>query len=134
VCDQIGAPTWSREIAKATVEALALLRTGSKEDKLTSAVKGTYHLTAAGQTSWHGFATAIFEEASANPQDLSWLAKATGGNPFIFRRVVPVKTNEFPTPARRPAYSVLSNARLLHTFGIQLPDWRLQLHSAFIDS
>jgi len=131
VRDQIGAPTWSREIARATTEALARLRTDSGEGMSPAAVSGTHHLTAAGATSWHEFATVIFEEASRTPKNTPWFAKATSGNPFIFQRVVPVTTAEFPTPARRPANSVLSNARLLRAFGIQLPDWRSQLHSAF---
>ena len=131
VRDQIGAPTWSREIARATTEVLAQLRTGTGEAVSRRGVSGTYHLTAAGETSWHEFATAIFEEASRMPQNIPWFAKGTSGNPFICRRVVPVTTAEFPTPARRPANSVLSNAHFLRTFGIRLADWRSQLHSAF---
>lgn len=131
VRDQFGAPTWSREIARATTEVLLRLSTGGGEGMSPSDVSGTYHLTAAGETSWHEFATTIFEEAARIPQSTPWFAKATSGQPFIFRRIIPVATAEFPTPARRPANSVLSNARLLRTFGIQLPDWRSQLHSAF---
>lgn len=128
VRDQIGAPTGSREIADATTKILCQLyrREGGLSD-----VSGTYHMTATGVTNWHEFATAILEEASHAPKTVPWFAAATGGKPLITRRVLPITTQEFPTPARRPAYSVLSNARLMKTFGIQLPGWRTQLHRAF---
>src|SRR6202451_210200 len=121
VRDQVGAPTWSREIARATVQALEQIcnREGGLSD-----VSGTYHMTAAGVTNWHEFAAAILEEASHASETAPWFAAATGGNPIITRRVIPIATKEFPTPARRPAYSILSNARLLSTFGVQLLDWR----------
>jgi len=128
VRDQIGAPTGSREIADATTKILCQLyrREGGLSD-----VSGTYHMTATGVTNWHEFATAILEEASHAPKTVPWFAAATGGKPLITRRILPITTQEFPTPARRPAYSVLSNARLMKTFGIQLPGWRTQLHRAF---
>ena len=128
VRDQIGAPTGSREIADATTKILCQLyrREGGLSD-----VSGTYHMTANGVTNWHEFATAILEEASHAPKTVPWFAAATGGKPLITRRILPITTQEFPTPARRPAYSVLSNARLMKTFGIQLPGWRTQLHRAF---
>ena len=80
-------------------------------------------MTAGGETCWHEFAKTILEEASRTPQNVSWFAKATSGQPFLARRVTAVTTPEFPTPARRPAYSILSNSLLLRTFGTQLPDW-----------
>jgi dTDP-4-dehydrorhamnose reductase len=128
VRDQVGAPTGSREIADATTKILCQLyrREGGLSD-----VSGTYHMTATGVTNWHEFATAILEEASHAPKTVPWFAAATGGKPLITRRILPITTQEFPTPARRPAYSVLSNARLMKTFGIQLPGWRTQLHRAF---
>jgi dTDP-4-dehydrorhamnose reductase len=131
VRDQIGAPIWSREIADGTVKILFELCGGESGQGSLADVSGTYHMTAAGVTNWHEFATAILEEASHAPKTAPWLAAATGGKPLITRRVIPITTQEFPTPARRPAYSVLSNARLLKTFGVQLPEWRTQLHRAF---
>src|SRR5260370_37824716 len=88
-------------------------------------------LTAAGQTTWYEFANAILAEARIAPQDLPWLASSTKGRPLIARRVLPIATEEFHSPTRRPAYSVLSNARLMETFGITLPDWRTQLQKCF---
>ncbi len=131
VRDQIGAPTWSREIAEATTKILSQLYGRESSQGSVSNVSGTYHMTAAGVTNWHEFATAILEEASHVSKTMPWFAAATGGKPLITRRVTPITTQEFPTPARRPAYSILSNACLLKTFGIQLPDWRTRLHRAF---
>jgi dTDP-4-dehydrorhamnose reductase len=129
VRDQFGAPTWSREIAKATVRVLAQL---PKDDlQVASGFSGTYHLTAAGKTSWFEFAKAILEEASRTPRDIPWFEAATGGHPLVVRRVTPITTEQYPTTARRPAHSVLSNLRLKQVFGLELPDWRLQLGSAF---
>jgi dTDP-4-dehydrorhamnose reductase len=129
VRDQFGTPTWSREIAKTTAKALAQLFREGRQDAF--GCSGTYHLTAAGKTSWFEFAKAILEEASRTPRDIPWLAAATGGYPLVVRRVTPITTEQYPTPARRPAYSVLSNHRLKQVFGLELLDWRLQLGSAF---
>jgi dTDP-4-dehydrorhamnose reductase len=131
VCDQIGAPTLSSEIAAATTKILAQI-SGREGGPLSIAeVTGIYHLTAGGTASWCDFATAILEETAASPAPGPWFAAATGGLPLIARRVIPIPTIEYFTPARRPAYSVLSNARLSRTFSLQLPDWRKQLHSVF---
>ena len=88
-------------------------------------------MTAGGETTWYDFAKAILEEATKTPAEYPWFAAATSNVPLIARRVIPITANEYPTPARRPAYSVLSNARLNRTFSVQLPDWRKQLHSVF---
>jgi dTDP-4-dehydrorhamnose reductase len=131
VRDQIGAPTWSREIADATTKILSQLYGRENGQDSFSTVSGTYHMTAAGVTNWHEFATAILEEASHTSKTTPWFAAATGGKLLIARRVIPITTQEFPTPARRPAYSILSHARLMKTFGFQLPEWRTQLHRTF---
>jgi dTDP-4-dehydrorhamnose reductase len=94
---------------------------------------GMYHMTAAGETNWYEFAKAILGEASRMPHSAPWFAAATGGRPFVARRIIPISTGEYSTPARRPAYSLLSNSRLTRTFGVQLPEWRTQLRSAFVD-
>jgi len=131
VHDQIGAPTWCREIARVTTSILEHLPRDGQGAWSFPRVSGTYHMTAGGIASWYDFAQAILAETSKAPPGLSWLASATGGHPLLARRVVPITTAEYPTPARRPAYSVLSNARLSRTFGVQLPDWHEQLHSVF---
>lgn len=103
VADQHGSPTWSRDLARG-LWALA------RED----APAGTYHCTGGGQTTWHGFAQAVFEELGADPS-----------------RVLPVGTDAYPTPAKRPAYSVLS-PRAWQQAGLPaMPEWRGALHEAF---
>jgi dTDP-4-dehydrorhamnose reductase len=128
VSDQVGAPTCSREIARATVSILEKLSRGGVRASSWNSASGTYHMTAGGLTSWYGFAQAILNEAASAPIGSTWLASATNGRPLIARRVVPITTAEYPTPARRPGYSVLSNSRLASTFGVPLPDWAAQLH------
>jgi dTDP-4-dehydrorhamnose reductase len=131
VGDQVGAPTCAFDLAEATTRVLAGIIAGTKRQFNIPEVSGIYHMTASGQTSWYEFANAILEEARRAPQDLPWLASATKGRPLITRRVLPISTQEFHSPTRRPAYSVLSNARLMQTFGVTLPDWRTQLQKCF---
>jgi dTDP-4-dehydrorhamnose reductase len=101
VADQVGSPTPAGLIADVTAAILA-------QD---AAPSGLWHLTAAGQTSWHGFAEAII----AGAHERGVLAAPP--------RVQPITTAEFPTPAARPSYSVLDCQRLESTFGIRLPHW-----------
>jgi dTDP-4-dehydrorhamnose reductase len=114
VDDQRGAPTWSRLIAEVT----ALLIAKSNVDGRFQPGKksGTYHLSAGGITSWHGFAVAIRAKVVAS-----------GLLPEACARFEPIPTSAYPTPARRPAYSVLDNAKLRREFGIALPDWETGL-------
>jgi dTDP-4-dehydrorhamnose reductase len=129
VRDQVGAPTWSLEIAKGTA---AVLRQLSQQGQETiSKVGGIYHMTATGETSWFEFAKAIVEEASRMPRDIPWFEAATRGRPLVTRRVTAIATEQYPTPARRPAYSVLSNSCLKEDFGLELPAWSLQLRAVF---
>jgi dTDP-4-dehydrorhamnose reductase len=131
VRDQFGAPTRNVEIAASTTGILAQIAEHSKGFIDFSGVGGTYHMTAAGVTTWYDFAVAVLKEASPEPQPLPWLTCALGGQPLRKSRVIPITTEKYPTPARRPAYSVLSNSLLAKTFRVQLPDWRVQLHRAF---
>ncbi|MBK9605827.1 MAG: dTDP-4-dehydrorhamnose reductase [Betaproteobacteria bacterium] len=101
VADQHGTPNWARELARATV-ALA----GKSREELAERA-GIYHLSSAGETTWHGFAEAI-------------VASMRLPNPV---EVVPIATRDYPTPAVRPAYSVLCTAKLERAFGIALPQW-----------
>jgi dTDP-4-dehydrorhamnose reductase len=131
VRDQYGAPTRNVDIAAATIAALK--KSGERSDGGDgfADIGGTYHMTAAGVTTWYDFALAILQEASAMPASSSWLTSALGGLPLRAKRVIAITTAEYPTPARRPAYSVLSNDKLAQVFGIELPDWQSQLHCAF---
>jgi dTDP-4-dehydrorhamnose reductase len=129
VDDQIGAPTWSREIATATEHALShILQNG--DARTIARFSGIYHMTAAGQASWHAFADAILHELPGAAAR-GWVATATNGRPLIARRLTAIRTSDFPTPARRPAYSVLSNQRLNDVLQTRLPDWRTQLSAVF---
>jgi dTDP-4-dehydrorhamnose reductase len=134
VCDQIGAPTWSQDIAESTVKILRDLASASLESRSgewLSHVSGIYHLTAGGETTWHGFASAIIEEAAKIAVEVPWVSAITQGKPLITTKVTPINTSDYPTPAARPAYSLLSNARLKQTFGVQVPHWHAQLHRMF---
>jgi dTDP-4-dehydrorhamnose reductase len=99
VSDQHGAPTSSLGIAAAVAQILA-------DAGLRGKPSGVYHLCAAGETTWHGFAEAIF--------------KASG----ISTPVVPIASEEYPAAAKRPKNSRLNCARAAATFGVVLPDWR----------
>ena len=109
VRDQVGCPTWSRMIAETTALALGQVLAAREPEAFT----GVYHLAASGQTSWHGFAEAI-----------------VGLMPSETRKcqvVEPITTPEYPLPAQRPAYSVLSCEKLDRTFGLRLPHWEESL-------
>ena len=134
VQDQIGSPTWSRAIAEATTKVLARVFSVEQGGGSVTELSGIYHLTAAGQASWYDFARLILEEAKHSAQSARWFAAATNGKPLITRRIVPTTSADYPTPARRPPFSVLSNAQLLRVFGVQLPDWKSQLHAMFADN
>jgi dTDP-4-dehydrorhamnose reductase len=131
VRDQIGAPTCAKDVALATRKVLAHAHQAHSEVALAPGASGTYHMTAAGQASWCDFAEAIVEEARKTPRQLSWLAAGMQGRELIAKRVIPISTQEFPSPTKRPSYSVLSNSRLTERFGVALPDWRTQLHGCF---
>ena len=106
VADQIGTPTWVQTLSDFTKAAV------TDDGKLTIG-DGIYHLSATGRISWHGFAEAILA-AVDDP-----LRKA--------KRVVPIATQDFPTPAKRPAFSVLSNQKIEFATKMRVPDWQEQL-------
>ncbi|HEY5913972.1 MAG TPA: dTDP-4-dehydrorhamnose reductase [Verrucomicrobiae bacterium] len=109
VSDQVGCPTWSRMIAETTALALKQALGATAPE----GYYGTYHLAASGQASWHGFAEAIVR-----------LMPPEGKKCGL---VEPITTAEYPLPARRPAYSVLSCEKLERVFGLRLPDWEASL-------
>jgi len=127
VCDQIGAPTCANDIAAATTKILTEMYTQDKSRTYMSSISGTYHMTAAGETSWHNFATAILGKAQSVSPEVPWFAAATQGRPLIAKRILPISSDEFRSPTRRPIYSVLSNSRLSEIFHIELPNWTTQL-------
>jgi dTDP-4-dehydrorhamnose reductase len=127
VSDQIGAPTWAREIARATGSMLERHAAMSAGDTPPT---GTFHVTAGGTTNWHAFASAIVDEAAKLPGANPWLSAALSGGSLVTKRITPISTADYPTPARRPAYSVLSNERLTTAYRLQLPEWRDQLKAA----
>jgi dTDP-4-dehydrorhamnose reductase len=131
VRDQLGAPTWSREIATSTARILAQVMARGSTASPFSQVSGTYHMTAGGETTWYDFASTILDEASRLSREVSWLTAATGGRPLVTRRIIPITVEEYPTSASRPAYSVLSNSLLTRAFGIRMSDWHTQLRQAF---
>lgn len=131
VRDQIGAPTRNVEIAKATTNILAQFAGADRGPLSPADVSGVYHLTAGGETTWYDFTNAILERAAKIPADIPWFAAATNHLPLVTRRVIPIAASEYPLPAMRPAYSVLSNARLHRTFSLRMPDWQTQLNSVF---
>lgn len=119
VADQFGAPTWCRTIAETTahivmkLQAQAVSRSTGSEGIAADVWRehaGLYHLTAQGRTSWHGFTQAIVDHAS------------TARKPVV----VPIATQDYPLPAKRPQNSVLSSDKLMRTF-CGLPDWQAAL-------
>ena len=119
VNDQTGTPTWCRSIAEATCKAIKNILE-KREDSLSktvSNISGVYHMTCQGETNWHGFAQTILE--------LSY--------PDNMPKLLAISTKEYPTPAIRPTYSVLSNSKLKKNFGIQLPHWEHALKQCLSD-
>jgi dTDP-4-dehydrorhamnose reductase len=107
VDDQRGAPTSSRMIAEVTAQIVGRIRVSNEK----SVPLGIYHLSAAGECSWHQFATSIFSRAK------------TAGLIERIPDVAPIKTSDYPTKARRPAYSVLDTTKLRSTFDLHPPSW-----------
>jgi dTDP-4-dehydrorhamnose reductase len=131
VYDQFGAPTWSQEIATGTERVLRQLSQHGKDSIFKFGA--IYHMTAASKTSWFEFAKMILEEASRMPRGIPWFEAATKGQPLVTRCVTAITTEQYPTPARRPSYSVLSNSLLKQDFGFELPAWSLQLRAVFAE-
>ena len=105
VADQIGSPTWARPLAE------ALWRAAARE------ASGTLHWTGAGAASWYDLAVAVLEEGRA-------LGLVTGRP-----RIVPLRTEQYPTPARRPASSLLETSRTRELLGLPPTHWREELRA-----
>jgi dTDP-4-dehydrorhamnose reductase len=108
VNDQHGSPTSAHELAPALLKVAAQL-SGPGVPKMG----GIYHLTAGGETTWFGFAEAIFDALKARGERAP--------------EIRPIPTSEYPTPAKRPSYSVLDCTKIERAFGIRLPAWRQSL-------
>jgi len=107
VDDQAGAPTSAASLADATAQLLG------RDVTTLRAAAGVYHASAAGRTSWYGFAAEIARLENARA------------------RLVPIASSEYAAAARRPANSVLSNDKLERTFAVRLPDWKRQLEICY---
>jgi dTDP-4-dehydrorhamnose reductase len=119
VDDQIGTPTWSRFIAEITAQMLQKI-----SRPLFAECSDVYHVTPSGQTSWYGFAKSIVENYRHINCDSSRLK---------VKKLVSIVTNEYPTPASRPSYSVLSNEKLKEMVGKELTQWKSLLESAIVN-
>ncbi len=110
VADQHGCPTFAGDIAA------TLLRLAGQLPFSADSGWGTYHFAGAPATTWHGFARAIVEQAR--------VCQALNVQALKVRKIIPISTADYPTPAARPAYSVLDCTRLRDTFGIAMPAWQ----------
>lgn len=109
--DQVGAPTWARNIADATAH---IVRQAQQERQRGSFVSDIFNLASGGETSWHGFTRAILDGAAAR----GLLSEEN------LPQLHPIPTEAYPLPAPRPKNSRLSGEKLMRHFGIALPDWR----------
>lgn len=108
VADQVGCPTFTYDLAKAIFSLLKL-----------DTSHGIYHFANEGQCSWHEFAVAIVEEAKA------------AGELIIVQKVVSIRTEDYPLPAPRPAWSVLSKEKYKAATGATVPGWQKSLREYF---
>jgi dTDP-4-dehydrorhamnose reductase len=111
VADQIGSPTCTGDLAAAISQIIPQIK---------PEIFGTYQYTNSGVCSWYDFAIAIFEEA------------AKLGFPLKVQRVVPITTADYPTPAKRPAFSVLSSVKIAAILGTHPPHWRQGLRQMLV--
>lgn len=107
VCDQIGSPTWTQNLAQAIL---------SISSKITSETAGIYHYTNSGVCSWYDLAVATLEGA----KQLGFSIKT--------KNIEPISSKEYPTPAKRPHYSVLSSQKISHLLETYPPHWQKSLH------
>ena len=101
VADQKGTPTYAADLAAVIMHII----------KTENFVPGIYHYTNGGETTWHGFAKEIAEQ--------------------IHTRCIvnPLSSDQFPTPAKRPAYSVMDKEKIINTFHISIPEWQDSLRA-----
>jgi dTDP-4-dehydrorhamnose reductase len=107
IFDQVGTPTWAGDLAATILTVLEALEKGGTQ-------KGVYHYSNEGLASWYDFAVAIMELSA------------------IVCKVLPIETIAYPTPAPRPAFSVLNKAKIKSDFGIEIPHWRESLKKCIL--
>ncbi|MEX1667031.1 dTDP-4-dehydrorhamnose reductase [Zhongshania arctica] len=112
VADQFGCPTYAGDIAKALISIAQQIHAAEQDKSGAQARYGVYHYAGDEAVSWHGFAMAIFEEAHQQ------------GVLKNIPTVNAIATEAYPTPAKRPAYSVLSTAKIQGDYGVQPSEWR----------
>lgn len=128
VADQVGSPTYTEDLAAAIFNLLGTVTLDESDPEkkdlprapgLGSALFGTYHFSNSGICSWHEFAVAIVEELRR------------GGGTVKAQRMLPIRTEEYPLPAKRPAWSVLSKEKYVAATGAEVPEWRDALKRYF---
>ena len=110
IADQIGAPTGAELLADVTAHAVRAVQSRPE-------LAGLYHLTAGGETSWHGYASHVIDYARQS-------GRGSGNIRVASDAVVPIPTSAYPLPAPRPLNSRLDTSKLRAAFGLVLPDWR----------
>ena len=119
VDDQVGAPTWCLHIAEVTAQVLArCFRDDLTRERLRTEETGIYHLTAGGSTTWYGFAKAIHALRYAGKEDR-------------IPELSPIPSSEYPTPAKRPHHSLLSNEKIRGRFRIEQQPWEVHLKACY---
>lgn len=114
VADQIGAPTWARNIADATAQVIGNIQVARQKEGYVS---GVYNLTSSGSTSWYGFSQEIIAQARQLYPAAAWKVQ----------RVMPIPTEDYPLPAPRPKNSRMNGDKLFHDFGLIMPPWQKAL-------
>lgn len=99
IADQVGSPTYARDLAQTVITII------EKENPTF----GLYHYSNEGTASWYDLAVAVFEYAD------------------IAIKVNPIRTEQYPTPAKRPHYSIMDKAKIKSAFGVEIPHWRQSL-------
>lgn len=115
VADQFGCPTWAGDLADGLVTIVNQIAGSSDRIKW-----GTYHLCGKGQTTWHGFAQAIVDEGKQR-------------EPFKLKKVIPITTADYPTPAARPAWSVLDCHKIEEKFQVVPCTWQQGLAEMMVE-
>ena len=108
VFDQIGTPTYARDLATALLQMIDRVE---KNEVDSAALSGIFHFSNEGVTSWYDFALAIFEIRK------------------LSCKVYPITSDGYPTPAKRPSFSLLDKSKFKKTFGLEIPHWRVALNN-----